>query len=392
MPIYYSSVMLSRRLDNISPSKTVSLSNKASELKKSGKKVYNFGIGEPDFTTPDGIIKAAFDAAKAGKTHYTPSSGIPELRSAIADKMKKVNNVPAESGNVLVTNTKFSINLAAMALLNPGDEVLIPEPYYLSYPEIMKLYGAKPVPVRSDEDYDIDFDELRKMTSPRTKALIYSSPSNPTGKVFSEKLLRKLSDYIIENDMILIADEIYEDIIFEGKPFSPASIPEMFDRTVTVNGFSKSHAMTGWRIGYMVANESIIKASDKIQQQTITCAPSVSQYAALAALEDKKSPKDFRDKFLHRRDLVRKLLSNSSLKSRNPEGAFYAFPQYHLDINSEKFCNLLLERKNVIVTPGSAFGEQGKNHFRLSFATDDETIMEGIERIIRFTEGYSGNV
>jgi len=192
--------------------------------------------------------------------------------------------------------------------------------------------------------------------------------------------------------MILIADEIYEDIIFEGKPFSPASIPEMFDRTVTVNGFSKSHAMTGWRIGYMVANESIIKASDKIQQQTITCAPSVSQYAALAALEDRKSPKDFRDKFLHRRDLVQKLLSNSSLKSRNPEGAFYAFPQYHLGINSEKFCNLLLERENVIVTPGSAFGEQGENHFRLSFATDDETIMEGIERIIRFTEGYSGNV
>jgi len=377
--------MFSRRLNNISPSKTVSLSNKANELKRAGKKIYNFGIGEPDFTTPRNIIEAAFEAAENGKTHYTPSAGIPELRSAIAEKMKKINNVQAERENVLVSNTKFTINLSLMALLNPGDEVIIPEPYYLSYPEIVKLYDAKPVPVRSDENYDIDFDELSRMISPRTRALIYSSPSNPTGKVFSEKTIRKLSDYIIENDMILISDEIYEDIVFEGKPFSPASIPEMFERTITVNGFSKSHAMTGWRIGYMVANEKIIKAADKIQQQTVTCAPSVSQYAAIAALQDHKSPEEFRTKFLHRRDLVQKLLADSTLKSRKPEGAFYVFPQYSADINSEEFCNRLLESENVIVTPGSAFGDQGEHHFRLSFATDDETIVEGIGRIIKFT-------
>ncbi len=381
--------MLAKRLENISPSKTVSLSNKANELKRAGKKIYNFGIGEPDFTTPENIIKAAMTAAEAGKTHYTPSAGVPELRSAIADKMRAINNVPVEAKNVLVTNTKFSINLTAMALLNPGDEVIVPEPYYLSYPEIIKLYDAKPVPVRSDENYDFDFDELAKMTSPRTKAFIYSSPSNPTGKVFSEKMLRRLSDYIIENDMVLISDEIYEDIIFEGKTFSPASIPEMLDRTVTVNGFSKSHAMTGWRIGYMVASEEIINAADKIQQQTVTCAPSISQYAAIAALEDRKSPQEFREKFLHRRDLVQRLLSDSNLKSRNPEGAFYVFPEYGAKMSSEEFCNDLLQKENVIVTPGSAFGDQGEYHFRLSFATDDNTISEGIQRLIDFTNGLN---
>lgn len=379
--------MLASRLSSISESKSVATSNRAAELVKAGKRVYNFGIGEPDFVTPEHIIKAAFDAAMNGKTHYTSSYGIIELREAIAEKMKSVNGVKATAKNVLVTPTKFSLNLAVMSLLNPGDEAILPEPYYLSYPDILRLHGAKVLPSPTDENYSFDLDDMRKITTPRTKMVIISNPTNPTGRVYSEKEIRELCDFVLENNMYLLSDEIYEDLIFEGKMFSPASMEEMFDRTITVNGFSKSHAMTGWRVGYMVANESIIKASNKIQQQTITCAPSVSQYASLAAVKDMETPKKFKEAFRRRRDLVHKLISeSSSLSVRKPDGTFYAFVKYQGDEPSDSFAERLLNEKLVVVTPGSAFGQQGEYHFRLSFATDDETITEGISRIREFAE------
>ncbi len=371
--------MLSDRLSLISESATVSSSNYAAQLKSKGVKVYNFGIGEPDFTTDDTVIDYAFSMAKSGKTHYTPSAGIPELREKIAKKAVSKNNIPATYENILVTPTKFAINLAFMTILNPGDEVIIPEPYYVSYPDIVKLAGGKPVFVPTDSDYSFDLDEMQKAVTGRTRAMIFSNPTNPTGRVYSEKELRSLSDFLIKNDMYLISDEIYEDLIYDGSLFSPASIPEMFERTITVNGFSKGHAMTGWRIGYMVAPKEIIEGSNKIQEQTITCAPSISQYGALRALDDDAAPVMMRNEFRRRRDTAIKLLNETGFYKVNvPQGAFYLFPEYEYDMDSVSFSGKLLKDKHVVVTPGIAFGKQGERHIRISYATSIDDIISGI--------------
>ncbi|WMT50811.1 MAG: pyridoxal phosphate-dependent aminotransferase [Ferroplasma sp.] len=375
--------MVSSRVNEINESATVSMSNRAAELKAAGKTIYNFGIGEPDFTTPEEIIEYAFQSAKDGKTHYTPSAGIIELRQKIAEKMKRKNNIQAEASNVLVTPTKFSLNLALYSIMDPGDEVLLPSPYYVSYPDIIKLNGGKTVTVPTDEDYEMDFDSMRKFVSPKTKVFMFNNPVNPTGKVYSEKSLRKLSDFILENDLYLLSDEIYEDLVYKGKMFSPGSIEEMREKTITLSGFSKSYAMTGWRIGYMVADQSIIKAANKVQQQTLTCAPSVSQYAALKALDDENSVETMKAEFMKRRDLTVSLLSEiDGLSLYEPEGAFYAFPGYSSNKNDVELAMDLLDKQNVIVTPGSPFGAW--KHFRISYAASEDTIREGISRIDKY--------
>ena len=375
--------MVSSRVNGINESATVSMSNRAAELKAAGKTIYNFGIGEPDFTTPEEIIEYAFQSAKDGKTHYTPSAGIMELRQKIAEKMKRKNNIQAEASNVLVTPTKFSLNLALYSIMDPGDEVLLPSPYYVSYPDIIKLNGGKTVTVPTDEDYEMDFDSMGKFVSPKTKVFMFNNPVNPTGKVYSEKSLRKLSDFILENDLYLLSDEIYEDLVYKGKMFSPGSIEEMREKTITLSGFSKSYAMTGWRIGYMVADQSIIKAANKVQQQTLTCAPSVSQYAALKALDDENSVETMKAEFMKRRDLTVSLLSEiDGLSLYEPEGAFYAFPGYSANKNDVELAMDLLDKQNVIVTPGSPFGAW--KHFRISYAASEDTIREGISRIDKY--------
>lgn len=377
--------MVSSRLKDISPSATISMNLKAEELRKTGKPVYNFSLGEPDFTTPGNIIDAAFAAAKNGKTHYTPSKGVPELRAKIVQKFREVNNIVADPNNIIVTPTKFSVSLAMMSILEVGDNVLLPEPYYVSYPDIVRLSGGIPRGVKTDENYGFDFEAMEKSIDARTKALIISNPSNPTGRVYGEREIRQLSDFALEHDLYLVSDEIYEDLTYERRPFSPGSIPEMADHTVTLSGFSKSYAMTGWRIGYMLASPEIIRASDIIQQQTMTCAASVSQYAAIAALDDRETPKRFREAFLKRRDLLMGLLSEvQGINFVKPEGAFYLFPEYDLKLDSEKMSMKLLEESQVIVTPGSAFGKQGEQHFRISYATSDENIKEGAHRIAEF--------
>ncbi len=375
--------MVSSRVNEINESATVSMSNKAAELKAAGKTIYNFGIGEPDFTTPQEIIDYAFQNAKEGKTHYTPSAGIMELRQKIAEKMKRKNNIDAEASNVLVTPTKFSLNLALYSIMDAGDEVLLPSPYYVSYPDIIKLNGGKTITVPTDEEYEMDFDSMRKYVSPKTKVFMFNNPVNPTGKVYSEKSLRELSDFILENNLYLISDEIYEDLIYRGKMFSPGSIAEMREKTITVSGFSKSYAMTGWRIGYMVAENSIIKAANKVQQQTMTCAPSISQYAALRALDDEESVKKMKEKFMARRDLTVSMLREiDGLNLYEPEGAFYVFPGYEADKNDADLALDLLDKQNVIVTPGSPFGAE--KHFRISYAASDDTIKKGISRIGKY--------
>ncbi len=378
--------MVSQRVGNINESATVSMSNRAAELKAAGKKIYSFGIGEPDFTTPKEIIDYAYSQALEGKTHYTPSAGIIELRQKIAEKMKKKNGVEAASSNVLVTPTKFSLNLALYSIIDPGDEVLLPAPYYVSYPDIITLNEGKTVYFDTDKDYEFDFDRMRRLVSPKTKVFMFNNPVNPTGKVYSEKTLRELSDFILENNLYLLSDEIYEDLVYKGKMFSPASIPEMRDHTVTLSGFSKSYAMTGWRIGYMVGPEDIIKAANKVQQQTLTCAPSISQYAALKALDDEQSIAVMKKEFEKRRNLTVSLLKEiDGLTLYEPEGAFYAFPGYEYNIPDSKIAMDLLDKENVIVTPGTPFGSE--KHFRISYATSEDVISAGISGISKYFSG-----
>ncbi|WP_075056453.1 pyridoxal phosphate-dependent aminotransferase [Thermogymnomonas acidicola] len=386
--------MLSRRISSVRGSATISLSNRASLMERQGKRVLNFGVGgEPDFTTPEGIIEGAFQwARKGGKTHYTPSAGIFELREAIAQDYVERGGFDVKPENILVTPTKFAINLAVFSTMDPGDEILIPEPYYLSYYDIAAINGIKPVPVRTGEDFSFDFDLMQEYVGPRTRGVIISNPSNPTGRVYGrDEIKGGLVDFCEDNGMLLLSDEIYRSLVYEGQPASPPLSFTGLDRAIVMDGFSKSYAMTGWRIGYLVADRQVIEGgANRLQQQTITCAPpSVAQYAALEALKDKQSPVEMRERFRKRRDLVlRELGKSSRLKIVKPQGAFYVFPEFSDARSSEKFCEDLLEEKGVIVTPGSAFGEQGgEKHFRLSFATSESVIEEGCRMIVDFLEG-----
>ncbi|MCL4349843.1 MAG: pyridoxal phosphate-dependent aminotransferase [Candidatus Thermoplasmatota archaeon] len=372
--------MISRRVSDISESTTVALSNLASRLKSEGKKIYNFGIGEPDFTTPDAEIEFAFQKAKEGFTHYTPSKGFPELRAGIARKVSGNGKYGITQNNVLVSPTKFAVNLSFLSTADPGDEIIIPEPYYLSYPEIAKIYGIKPVTVESNDDFSLNIDNIKSAITPKTRAVIISNPSNPTGKVFTPDQFKELQRLCIENKIYLITDQIYEELVFEGQVQDPLELDPELHNTIILSGFSKSHAMTGWRIGYMVASTDVINASDKFQQQTITCAPSISQMAALEALKDTDFVIKMKGTFEKRRDLmIQKLKEIPNIELVTPGGAFYVFPKYNLNMSSVEFSNIALQKKGLIITPGSAFGGQGEFHFRMSYATDMDTIKTGLE-------------
>ena len=378
--------MLSDRSKSITESATVSSGAKAAKMRSQGKKVINFGVGEPDFTTPKEEIEYAFSKAKEGFTHYTPSAGFDELRTGIANKINK-SKYDLKKNNVIVTPTKFAINLAVMVLADPGDEIIIPEPYFLSYPEICKIYGVKPVPVVSEENFSLNLDAIENSITPKTKAIIVANPSNPTGKVYSKTEMKNLQSLCNERGIVLICDLIYEELVYEGELYDVMELDPALENTIIISGFSKSYAMTGWRIGYAVSNTTLVNAMDKMQQQTITCAPSVSQLAAIKALGDTTSPKAMKEVFRKRRDLIVSLISEiDGLKLTKPEGAFYVFPKYELNISSVELCDKLIASKGILVTPGSAFGSQGEFHIRLSYALSDEEIREGIKAIKEFFE------
>lgn len=377
-------IVLSRRVQSVSESATVSSSARAAAMRESGKSIINFGVGEPDFTTPMEEIEFAFEKAKNGSTHYTPSAGYKELREGIAARVNAgKHNLKME--NVLVTSTKFAINLSVMALADEGDEIIIPEPYFLSYPEICKIYGVKPVKVVSKDDFSLDIEGIENAITPKTRAVIISNPSNPTGKVYGHDELRALQKLCLDRDIYFICDQIYEELVYEGQMFDIVDMDKDLSRTILISGFSKSYAMTGWRVGYMVASTELIAAINKLQQQTVTCAPSISQMAAIYALNDLKSPREMKEVFRKRRDLVVSLMKEiPNIQLFVPQGAFYVFPAYDLNISSISLANEMLESKGVLITPGSAFGDQGENHFRLSYALSDEYIQKGIELIGKF--------
>ncbi|NGT10536.1 pyridoxal phosphate-dependent aminotransferase [Clostridium perfringens] len=389
-------MILSRKAQNIGASLTLALTAKAGELKKEGIDVVSFGVGEPDFNTPKNIIEAATRAMEEGKTKYTATSGIVELKEAIARKLHDDNALNYGTKNIIIsTGAKQSLANVFMAILNPGDEVIIPVPYWVSYPELVKLSDGVPVFIetKKENDFKVTYDELKSVLSENTKAIVINSPNNPTGTVYSKKDLEVIAKFAEENDLIIISDEIYEKLIYgKEKHISIASLSEdAFKRTVVINGFSKAYAMTGWRIGYAACyDEELIKVMNNVQSHMTSNTNSIAQFAALEALNgDQETIKNMVKEFSLRRELMIELISGiEDLTFIEPKGAFYVM----IDVSkvlkkanikgSMEFANLLLKEENVVVIPGIAFGED--NFIRLSYATSKEEIIKGLKRIKEF--------
>ncbi len=382
-------MIFSKRIQKMAPSSTLSLVELANKFREKGYNIISMAVGEPDFTTPSSVIEAAYEAMKNGKTHYTPPTGISELREAIAEKYRVENGVNVDANNVIVTPAKLGIFMAVSTFIDPGDEVLIPDPGWVSYREMVNFARGKPVGVRLVEEkhFTMDIDDLVSKINFKTKVLIINSPSNPTGSILTYEDLKAIRDVVVDFDLILISDEIYEKIIYEGEHISPGVFEDLLNYTVIINGFSKSHAMTGWRIGYLIAPHSFIPQLEKMQQHTISCAPSMAQYAALQALKEKEAVHKMVEEFRRRRDFVYEELSKiEGLHVKRPKGTFYIFPRYDFDLPSKVFAEELMIKKQVAITPGSAFGPHGEGYFRLSFATSMENLKEGIKRLREFIE------
>ena len=380
-----------KRVRSIEPSPTVRISDLIAESQGQGQKILSLAIGEPDFPTPAHIVDAAKKALDNGYTKYTAAPGIRELRAAIAEKSQKENGIPAKPENVIVAPTKHTLFMTFMALLESGDEAVIPDPGWVSYAPMVTLAGAKPVPVRAaDEDGFVPSAEtVADAITPRTRLLVLNSPSNPAGSVYTRAQMRGLADLAADHDLTVVSDEIYEKILYEGEHVSPASLEGMFDRTVTVNGFSKTYSMTGWRLGWLVAPTPMYQQIVKVQEHTITCATAFAQKAGVAALRGPTGPlKAMVDEFRARRDLVlRELKKIDRLSTDRPTGAFYVFPRVDIGLESASLAERILKEANVAVTPGSAFGDAGEGHLRLSYAASRETIGECIRRIADVLKG-----
>ncbi len=381
---------ISTRAAQLSPSLTLSIDSKAKAMKLEGLDVCGFGAGEPDFDTPEHIKAAAIEALQSGFTKYTPSSGIPELRQAIADKLQADNGLEYRASQIVVSNgAKHSCYNAILATCQPGDEVIVPSPYWVSYPDMVKLAGAEPVIVPTTErnGWKLRAEDFENAMTPRTKMLILNSPGNPTGSVYTREELTALVEVAAEEDIVILSDEIYEKLVYDdAKHVSIASLSkEAYDLTITVNGFSKAYAMTGWRLGYMAAPEAIAKAVDSIQSHSTSNPCSFAQRGGLAALKGDQQPlSDMRDEFDMRRnymfDRITKIPNISAVK---PQGAFYILVNVsQLGLSSQNFADRLLSKANVAVIPGAAFGDD--RTVRLSYATSIDVIKKGLDRFQDF--------
>jgi aspartate aminotransferase len=381
---------LANRATTLTPSLTLAIDAKAKKLKAEGVDVCGFGAGEPDFDTPQYIKDAAAQALAAGFTKYTPSSGIPELRAGIAEKLKNENGLDYKPSQIIVNcGAKHSCYNAVLATCEAGDEVIIPAPYWLSYPEMVKLADASPVVVETSEvnGFKITPDQFRDAMTPATKLIIINSPGNPTGSVYTRDELLALAEVALEEDILMLSDEIYEKITYDGTEFvSLASLSqEIYDLTITVNGFSKAYAMTGWRLGYVAAPEHIAAAIDSIQSHSTSNPTSFAQKGALAGLKgDQSFIGEMVKAFSERRTyMYDKLSSIPGITCVKPMGAFYMLPNIsNFGLNSTNFCTKLLEQQKVAAVPGVAFGSDA--HMRLSYACSMENIQKGLERIEAF--------
>ncbi len=376
---------MGRRMDAVVASGTVRVADKVKELKSKGIDVVSFSIGEPDFPTPGHIVDECISALRAGFTKYTASSGIPELREAIAGKLRSENKIDAKSSEVIVTPTKQAIFMAVLALADRGSEVIMPDPAWVSYEPMVRIAEATPVPVRADEEtsFRLTPELVAEKINDKTRLIILNSPCNPTGAVMPREDVAGICELAVDHDLLIISDEIYEKIIYDAVNHSPASFDGMKERVITVNGFSKTYSMTGWRLGYLHADLSLLDGIQKIQTHSITCATSFAQKAGVAALSGPKQPVEMMfAEFRKRRDFViRRIRDIDGLSVVEPRGAFYAFPRYAFDMDSDAMGDYLLDRAHVGVTPGSSFGKFGENHFRISYATGMENLEKGLDAI-----------
>lgn len=390
--------MISRKAQAISPSATLAIDSKFKSMKANGEDVVGFGAGEPDFDTPEHIKAAAIEAINTGKTKYTPAAGTLELRRTIAEKFKRENNLDYAPTDIVVSNgAKHSLVNTFMAICNPGDEVIIPAPFWVSYPEMVKLADGVPVIVNASEenDFKVTAKQLQAAVTDKTRAIIINSPSNPTGMVYTREELKDIADLAVEKNLYVVSDEIYEHLIYEGQRASIASFNEKIkDLTIIVNGVSKTYAMTGWRIGYTASNGDIAKVMANIQSHATSNPNSIAQAAAVAALEGGlECVEEMKKHFLERRNyMVEKINSINGVSCKNPHGAFYVMMNisgligkeyYGTVINtSDDFAQLFLEIAGVAVVPGTGFA--APEYVRWSYATSMENVREGLCRLEKF--------
>ncbi|MCM8818560.1 MAG: pyridoxal phosphate-dependent aminotransferase [Candidatus Omnitrophica bacterium] len=375
----------SERANLLKPSATLSLNRKAKEMRASGLDIVNLTVGEPDFDTPDEIKEFAIKTIKDGFTKYTEEKGIKELREAICEKLEKENGLKYEPEEIVVSNgAKHSLFNIFLSILNPGDEVIIPVPYWVSYPAMVSLCGGIPVFCKFNDKFKIDTNDIKTKITKKTKALILNTPSNPTGIVYEKKEIEEIADIVISNKILCVSDEVYEKIIFDKEHISIASLSEEIKNlTVVVNGVSKTFAMTGWRIGYIASKREIADVVAKIQGQSTSAPSSISQKAAYFAIkEGDRLFENMIAEFKKRRDFLIKNLS-SKIKYPYPEGAFYMFLNFN-DINSNLLSKRLLEEKLVATVPGEDFGVD--NYIRISYATNMENLKKAVERINEFVK------
>ncbi len=383
---------LAARVQKVPPSVTLEIAAKAKAMKADGKDVCSFSAGEPDFDTPELIKAAAKRALDEGKTRYGPTPGEPKLREAIARKLKADNHLDYSAENIIVTNGgKHSLFGLMLTTIEPGDEVIIPAPYWLSYPEMVKLAGGTPVIVPTDATtgYKITSDRLRQAITPKTKLFVLNSPSNPTGMVYSPEEIRALAEVVVEADISVVSDEIYEKLLYDGVTHLSigAASSQAFDRTIISSGFAKAYSMTGWRLGYLAGPGELIKAVSTIQSHSTSNVCSFAQYGAIAALELPEIPglvEQMRQAFAQRREVMYDGLNRiPGLSCPKPNGAFYIFVDISsTGMKSVEFCQKLLEEHYVATIPGLTFGSEGC--IRLSYATDMESIKKGIDRFDKF--------
>lgn len=373
------------RIGRVKESGTVRITDAVNKLRREGKDVVSFSVGEPDFDTPEPAREALKAAVDAGRTHYVSAWGIPELREAIAEKSQKENGIPAKASNVLVTPAKQAIFYAILALVEKGDEVLIPDPAWVSYEPVVALAGGKVVrvPATLETDFRMTPEAVAERVTDKTKLLIANSPSNPTGGVATPEDVRGWCDLAKDKDLWLLSDELYEKILYEGSHVSPASQPGMWERTLTVNGFSKAYAMTGWRMGWLVGDAPAMKEIIKLQQHSLTHPASYSQHGALEALRMDQAPvREMVAEFRARRDLmVKGLREIPGWECNVPKGAFYVFARFHHKLDSMQMAERLLFDGGVAVTPGIEFGPLGEGHVRISYANSRENLEKGLARM-----------
>ncbi len=390
---------LAKRVKTLTPSTTLAITAKAKELKMQGHDVIGLGAGEPDFNTPEYILEAAEKAMHDGLTKYTPSGGVAELKKAIINKFQIDNNLEYNAEEVIVTTgAKHALYTLFQVILNEEDEVIVPAPYWVSYPEQIKLAGGKPVIISAKEEneFKITPQALEEAINPSTKAVIINSPSNPTGMVYNEQELRELGEICMKHDILIVSDEIYEKLLYTGDTHvSIAQLsPELKEQTIVINGVSKSHSMTGWRIGYAAGTSKIIKAMTNLASHSTSNPTSIAQYAALAAYSANEDPvKEMKKTFDERLNLLYKLLVDiPGVTCQKPKGAFYLFPNVREAATNNGFdsvddwVNALLEEEKVALVPGSGFGSP--DNVRLSYATSTEALEEAAKRIKRFVSEH----